>query len=245
MIAHRLAAALVLAACLGAPAARAVPTPALPLLIWGNESAAYAEGARSVFYNPAGLGLRYPADFLASWTQPVNGPDVYRAALGIGGFGVQAEPMVGRHLVRMRVHQPLVGQAPAQPVAASGRGEAVALRDPLHALAVHADAAQRQRPAVHRAAAFDLRPREERLGRIAHAQRRGIHERGARPFGVGRALVAQDLERQVWSRRRDRTGRAHARRQGRGHEQTDVHGRDLRAAPRSRHCEDVTPARGQ
>ena len=91
MIAPRLAAVLALAACACAPAARAAPTPAQPLLVWGNESAAYAESARSIFYNPACLGLRYPADLFASWTQPASGPDVYRMALGVGGFGLQGE----------------------------------------------------------------------------------------------------------------------------------------------------------
>jgi protease-4 len=95
MIAPRLAAALVLVAGACAPAVRAAPTPAQPLLVWGNESAAYAEGSRSVFYNPACLGLRYPADLFASWTQPASGPDIYRLALGVGGFGLQAERVPG------------------------------------------------------------------------------------------------------------------------------------------------------
>jgi protease-4 len=91
----RLLASLVLAASVGAPAAQAVPTPEQPLQLWGNESAAYAEGARSAFYNPACLGLRYPVDAFASWTQVEGGGDVNRWALGLGGFGLQGERVRG------------------------------------------------------------------------------------------------------------------------------------------------------
>jgi protease-4 len=92
---RRLLAVLALAASACVPAAHAAPTPEQPLQLWGNESAAYAEGARSVFYNPACLGLRYPVDVFASWTQVEDGGDVNRWALGLGGFALQGERVRG------------------------------------------------------------------------------------------------------------------------------------------------------
>jgi len=92
---RRLLAVLALAASACVPAAHAAPTPEQPLQLWGNESAAYAEGARSVFYNPACLGLRYPVDAFASWTQVEHGGDVNRWALGLGGFALQGERVRG------------------------------------------------------------------------------------------------------------------------------------------------------
>ncbi len=92
----RLLAALALAACASVPAAQATPTPEQPLQVWGNESAAYAEGARSVFYNPACLGLRYPADAFFAWAKAEDGGVDDRWALSAGGFGVYGERMADR-----------------------------------------------------------------------------------------------------------------------------------------------------
>lgn len=71
---------------LAAPAAAAVPPPPLPL--YGHESAAATDDAGALFVNPAGLGLRYPAELLGSWTSVENGPDLSRWALTLGGIGL-------------------------------------------------------------------------------------------------------------------------------------------------------------
>jgi len=88
---RRLLVALALAALWCAPARAVAPTPEFPLLALGNESAAYVEGARAVFYNPAGLGVRYPAELFVSWARREGGGEVNRWALGAGGFAVQGE----------------------------------------------------------------------------------------------------------------------------------------------------------
>ncbi len=87
-------AALVLAAC-GAASAAGSETPAQPLQLTGNESAAYAEGARAVFYNPAGLGLRYPLEVFGSGTSFEEGGRIHRWVVGLGGFALQGEQVKG------------------------------------------------------------------------------------------------------------------------------------------------------
>ena len=62
-------AALLLALALAAPAAAVAPTPELPLLLYGDESVATADGARGQLFNPATVGLRYPSELLFSWTR--------------------------------------------------------------------------------------------------------------------------------------------------------------------------------
>lgn len=88
---RQLIAVLALAACGSAPAAAGVPTPGQPLQLTGNESAAYAEGARAVFYNPAGLGLRYPFEMFGSGTSFEGGGRIHRWAIGFRGFGLHGE----------------------------------------------------------------------------------------------------------------------------------------------------------
>ena len=88
---HRLIVVLALAACGSAPAGAGTPAPGQPLQLYGNESAAYAEGARSGFYNPAGLGVRYPAEVFGSRTCFEGGGWIHRWAVGRGGFALQGE----------------------------------------------------------------------------------------------------------------------------------------------------------
>ncbi len=88
---HRLIVGLALTACGSASAAAGTPPPAQPLQLTGNESAAYAEGARAVFYNPAGLGVRYPAEVFGSATSFEDGGRIRRWAVGLGGFALQGE----------------------------------------------------------------------------------------------------------------------------------------------------------
>ena len=88
---RRLIAALALAACGSLPAAATAPTPAQPLLALGNESVATVEGAQAVFDNPAGLGLRYPAELFATWTSLPGGRETNRWAAGFRGLALHGE----------------------------------------------------------------------------------------------------------------------------------------------------------
>ena len=74
------------ALCAGAPA-----TAALPLPLYGHGSAAATDDAGAVFANPAGVGVRYPAELLGSWAGVENGPDLSRWALTLGGLGLGLE----------------------------------------------------------------------------------------------------------------------------------------------------------
>jgi protease-4 len=84
-------AVLALIACGPASAAVETPIPGQSLQLYGNESAAYAEGARAVFYNPAGLGVRYPVEVFGSGTSFVGGGRIHRWVVGLGGFALQGE----------------------------------------------------------------------------------------------------------------------------------------------------------
>ena len=77
--------------CWCASAGAEALTPARPLLLGGNESAAYAEDARAVFFNPAGLGVRYPAELFTAWSRLGDGRQVNRWAAAWRGFAVQGE----------------------------------------------------------------------------------------------------------------------------------------------------------
>jgi len=79
-----------LAACIRAAAAAGSPASLPPLQFQGDESAAAVEGARAVFLNPAGLGVRYPVELFGSWTDVEGGGGVGRGSLGLGGFALQA-----------------------------------------------------------------------------------------------------------------------------------------------------------
>ncbi len=85
---RRLLAVLAFATLAAAPAAAGTE---LPLPLYGHESAAATDDAGALFVNPAGLGLRYPAELLGSWTSVENGPDLSRWALALGGFGLAYE----------------------------------------------------------------------------------------------------------------------------------------------------------
>jgi protease-4 len=87
---RRLIAALVLTAC-GPAFAAGATTPGQPLPLTGDESAAYAEGARAVFYNPAGLGVRYPIEWFGSGTSFEDGGRIHRWSVGLGGFALHGE----------------------------------------------------------------------------------------------------------------------------------------------------------
>jgi protease IV len=90
----RLIAALVLTV-IGSSSVTGAPTPGQPLQLTGNESAAYCEGARAVFYNPAGLGLRHPIELFGSGTSFEGGGRLYRWSVGLGGFALHAEQVKG------------------------------------------------------------------------------------------------------------------------------------------------------
>jgi len=92
---RRLIAVLALAGCGASSAASGEATPGQPLQLTGNESAAYAEGAHAVFYNPAGLGVRYPAELFGSGTSFEDGGRTYRWVVGLGGFALQGEQVNG------------------------------------------------------------------------------------------------------------------------------------------------------
>jgi protease-4 len=84
-------AVLALAACASATTAAGVPAPEPPTQFTGNESAAYAEGARSAFGNPAGLGVRHAIELFGSGTSFEDGERVQRWALGLGSLGLHGE----------------------------------------------------------------------------------------------------------------------------------------------------------
>jgi protease-4 len=63
----------------------------LPLPLYGHESAAATDDAGALFLNPAGIGVRYPAELLGSWAGVENGPDLSRWALTLGGLGLGHE----------------------------------------------------------------------------------------------------------------------------------------------------------
>jgi len=88
---HRLLVVLALTACGCASAGAEALTPAQPLQLCGNESAAYAEDARAVFFNPAGLGVRYPAELFTSWSRFEGGGQINRWVAAWRGFAVQGE----------------------------------------------------------------------------------------------------------------------------------------------------------
>ncbi|HEY6866739.1 MAG TPA: signal peptide peptidase SppA [Candidatus Eisenbacteria bacterium] len=83
-------AALLLALVLAVPAAAVAPTPALPLLLYGDESVAAADGARGQLFNPATVGLRYPSEFLFSWTRGDPKQETNHLLYAYRGFGFAA-----------------------------------------------------------------------------------------------------------------------------------------------------------
>src|SRR2546423_264373 len=91
------AAAAALAIGCAVPPARA-DAPGLPPVLNGDESAAATEGARALLYNPAGLGLRYPSEWVLAWTRGHDGAPLSP------GFGVAASPAIetGHGLFAMR-----------------------------------------------------------------------------------------------------------------------------------------------
>jgi protease-4 len=64
-----LVATLTFAPPLARPALAVAPTPTQPYLLYGNESIATADGAEGALYNPALVGLRYPAEALVSFSR--------------------------------------------------------------------------------------------------------------------------------------------------------------------------------
>ena len=74
-----------------APRAAAVAlTPVPPLLLYGDESVATADGARGQLYNPATIGLRYHSELLFSWTREEAKGQANHALYSAGGFGLHA-----------------------------------------------------------------------------------------------------------------------------------------------------------
>ena len=88
---RRLSVVVALAGCWCASAGAEAFTPAQPLQLYGNESAAYAEDARAVFFNPAGLGLRYPLEGFTSWSRFEGGGQINRWVVAWRGFAVQGD----------------------------------------------------------------------------------------------------------------------------------------------------------
>src|SRR5512141_1076613 len=86
-----LIAALALAACAALPARASAPTPAQPLLYDGDESAAYAEGARGALFNPAGVGLRYPSEWFVGWAHAEDGGSRQQGVLAWRGLALHGE----------------------------------------------------------------------------------------------------------------------------------------------------------
>lgn len=72
--------------------------PELPPLLFGDESVASTEGARSLLFNPAGVGLRYPSDWVLAYTRGHDGTPLSP------GFGVASTPAIesGHGLLTMR-----------------------------------------------------------------------------------------------------------------------------------------------
>lgn len=85
-VAHRLLLAM-LAMLLALPAT-AAPTPEFPMPLFGNESVAASDGAWGFMVNPAGGGLRYPAELLASLTDLEPTGRLYRGVWSKGGAAI-------------------------------------------------------------------------------------------------------------------------------------------------------------
>jgi protease-4 len=84
------AAWLVATLALAPPAAALADTPPQPLLLFGDESVATTDGARGQLFNPATVGLRYPSEFVFSWTRDDSGGAVNQVLGSAGGFGLRA-----------------------------------------------------------------------------------------------------------------------------------------------------------
>jgi protease-4 len=87
----RLLLTLTLVACAYGTAGAEALTPGQPLQLLGSESAAAAEDARAVFFNPAGLGVRYPAELFTSWTRFAGGRQTNRWVAAWRGFALQGD----------------------------------------------------------------------------------------------------------------------------------------------------------
>jgi protease-4 len=85
----RLAAAA-LALALARPAHAVSATPELPLLLYGNESVATADGARGQLFNPATVGLGYHSELLFSWTREQPTAETNHVLGSAGWFGIHA-----------------------------------------------------------------------------------------------------------------------------------------------------------
>ncbi len=83
--------ALLAFALLAAGATPPAAAAELPLPLYGHESAAATDDAGALYVNPAGIGLRYPAELLASWAMLENAPDLARWAATVGGLGLAYE----------------------------------------------------------------------------------------------------------------------------------------------------------
>ena len=83
-------AALVVLLAVAPRAAAVALTPPQPLLLYGDESVATADGARGQLFNPATIGLRYHSEFLFSWTRENPGSEVNHGLFAAGGFGLHA-----------------------------------------------------------------------------------------------------------------------------------------------------------
>mgnify|MGYP001563240159 FL=1 len=88
---RRLVTALTLAACAALSAHATALTPDQPVLLYGNESAATADDARGLLFNPAAVGVRYPSELFVSWTRWSQRRELNNQVLALGGFALQVQ----------------------------------------------------------------------------------------------------------------------------------------------------------
>ncbi|MBI5711735.1 MAG: S49 family peptidase [Candidatus Eisenbacteria bacterium] len=88
---RRLVATLALATCAASAARAAAPSPDPQVLLYGNESAATADDARGLLFNPAAVGVRYPSELFVSWTRWGPKRELNNQVLALGGFALQAQ----------------------------------------------------------------------------------------------------------------------------------------------------------
>ncbi|MCC6350386.1 MAG: signal peptide peptidase SppA [Candidatus Eisenbacteria bacterium] len=81
------AATLALLALAAARADATAPTPNLPLALYGDEGVATTDDARAALFNPAGLGVRYPAELFVGFSHAGPKQEWNTTLLSAGGFG--------------------------------------------------------------------------------------------------------------------------------------------------------------
>lgn len=78
--------------CALSSAAADAPAPPQPTLIYGNDSAAFCDGARGMLFNPAAIGVRYPLELLLTSARSGNRSlEIRDGVLAWGGLGLRAQ----------------------------------------------------------------------------------------------------------------------------------------------------------